>query len=995
MGETKNKEISNGNFHELPEKSDKGDSETIQETDGGMSSKASAASIEKVERQSVLKKFRNRMVHFLEEALYSIGLLIAKHPIKTAVIVPILCTLCAVGFIRYRLDEDFANLLLPPTSRIHREKHWIENNIPISFRPVRMIFKTNDVLNQEFLLKLLDVQEQVSKLVTSGNVTYENVCGRINGKCYVASLLEIWSYDRNRLKRATKEEIVQKVHVTETSPVYLSPFYGFRLLGEQQTDKQGRIYKASVTTMTWLLQTNVSIQDEIIDFERKMVRIAEEHNELFEKVYIFNLNSFEESFFEAVNKDVYLLAFGFPLVLLYLVVSLGQCNLLEHKVYLTFVALIGVGLSGCVSFGLCLAGNLIFGTSHQALMFLLLAIGVDDVYVIMESWKRVRLQHPELPITESIALTVKHAGVSVTLTSVSNFVSFASGISTVMPVLQSFCVYAAVGILALLIIQTTLFPALLVIDARRIQAVRNACLPCLKHNNYKPSTLCSKFEIVNPYFKDIHGRAIINPVAKVIIILVTLGLTGVMIWGVVSMKKGFDLEKTLSDGSHGRDFLYAQRLYFPDEGPNIGVYCNYMDYHTNIDNIDLLVRRLLNNSNTLKGTLIPWTDPFKVWASLQQNINRSIALTAAGYFQDKAMFREEMYNFFHHVDLGKAYKQFIFFDYDSSPPLARATYIPGQQIRTENADKDLVSMESMRKTVDEIGFEGGECFVYSDFYIFFETIEYLPEEIMKSFLIASVCVVLVNFLLLVDLTTSILVFLCVILTTIDVIGTLHFIGFTLEQNMVILLVFSIGLSVDFSAHFGYMFLTVKGSRNFRTKESLRLIGPAVFHGAFTTFLAFVVMAWAESYFFQLFFSAIMTVVLYGLFHGLCFLPVILSLIGSSSYDQYADKVNLMGNLNQVQYNGDSLSPTATHSDGLAPKALQESKEGAKRETSFSDSDITLHLEKTKPCFTGTDHTSLKDMQNISTDECDENATALCNPYTLVAGENEYTEVERL
>ncbi|KAK3605298.1 hypothetical protein CHS0354_001415 [Potamilus streckersoni] len=778
----------------------------------------------------------------------------------------------------------------------------------------------------------------------------------------------------------------------------MSPFYGFRFLGEQKTDEQGRIYKASVTTITWLLQTNTSIQGEIIDFEKKMVRIAEEHDELVEKVYIFNLNSFEESFFEAVNKDVLLLAFGFPLVLLYLVVSLGQCNLLEHKVYLTLVALIGVGLSGCVCFGLCLSGNLIFGTSHQALMFLLLAIGVDDVYVIMESWKRIGLQHPELPVTERIALAVKHAGVSVTLTSVSNFVSFASGISTVMPVLQSFCVYAAVGILALLIIQTTLFPALLVIDARRIKAARNACFPCFKHNNYKPSELCSKFEIVNPYFKHIHGRAIINPVAKVIIILVTLSLNGVMIWGVVSMKKGFDLEKSLPEGTHGRDFLYAQRIYFPDEGPNIGVYCNYMDYHANIDKIDLLVGRLLKNNNTLKGTLVPWTEPFKVWASLLQNINTSISLTAAGYFQDKTLFREEMYNFFHHVELGKAYKQFLFFDYDSSPPLARATYIPGQQIRMENADKDLVSMESMRKTVDEIGLEGGECFVYSDFYIFFETIEYLPEEITKSFLIASVCVILVNFVLLVDLTTSILVFLCVILTTIDVIGTLHFIGFTLEQNMVILLVFSIGLSVDFSAHFGYMFLTVKGSRNFRAKESLRLIGPPVFHGAFTTFLAFVVMAWAESYFFHLFFSAIMTVVLYGLFHGLCFLPVILSLIGSSPYDQDVDKDSFKGRVYQVQSNGGSLSPKATtNSDGLALKdcgiALQKSKEGTRSETSFSESDITLHLENTKPGFTGAERTSLKEVQKISKDE---KTATMCNSDTLVASadDGEYTEVER-
>ena len=43
-------------------------------------------------------------------------------------------------------------------------------------------------------------------------------------------------------------------------------------------------------------------------------------------------------------------------------------------------------------------------------------------------------------------------------------------------------------------------------------------------------------------------------------------------------------------------------------------------------------------------------------------------------------------------------------------------------------------------------------------------------------------------------------------------GSLHFWDFYMDVNMVVLLIISIGLAVDFSAHIGYTFMTVSGSR---------------------------------------------------------------------------------------------------------------------------------------------------------------------------------------
>ena len=53
------------------------------------------------------------------------------------------------------------------------------------------------------------------------------------------------------------------------------------------------------------------------------------------------------------------------------------------------------------------------------------------------------------------------------------------------------------------------------------------------------------------------------------------------------------------------------------------------------------------------------------------------------------------------------------------------------------------------------------------------------------------------------------------------------------------------------------------------------MGPAVFNGGFSTFLAFALLMMSQSYVFKSFFKIFFLVVLFGLFHGLVFLPVVL------------------------------------------------------------------------------------------------------------------------
>merc|ERR1712051_210323 len=79
---------------------------------------------------------------------------------------------------------------------------------------------------------------------------------------------------------------------------------------------------------------------------------------------------------------------------------------------------------------------------------------------------------------------------------------------------------------------------------------------------------------------------------------------------------------------------------------------------------------------------------------------------------------------------------------------------------------------------------------------------------------------------------------------------------------------------------GHYFMTTDGAdRNKRVETTLVDMGPAVLNGGFSTFLAFILLMTSKSYVFKTFFKIFFLVVSFGLFHGMVFLPVVLSLIG--------------------------------------------------------------------------------------------------------------------
>ncbi|CAG0920738.1 unnamed protein product, partial [Notodromas monacha] len=202
------------------------------------------------------------------------------------------------------------------------------------------------------------------------------------------------------------------------------------------------------------------------------------------------------------------------------------------------------------------------------------------------------------------------------------------------------------------------------------------------------------------------------------------------------------------------------------------------------------------------------------------------------------------------------------------------------QIEAMRTTKEIIANEQLVSVEPEA--EVG-AFAFSPAFGNWITDEVIGDELLRNMLLALLCVLIMTLILIASIPTCLMVLLCVILTLVDVIGTMHFWGLTLDTVSCVILVIAIGLCVDYSAHMGHTFMTLAGDRKTRVRVTIEEIGPAVFHGGFSTFIAFVLLSGSESYVFTTFFKIFFCVVLFGMFHGLFFLPVLLSFLGPAPY----------------------------------------------------------------------------------------------------------------
>lgn len=683
--------------------------------------------------------------------------------------------------------------------------------------------------------------------------------------CLENGLLEVFGYDRRDIEPLTQKEIIDEINYADVSAVFGFPLNATKFLGGIERDADGLIVRARAASHMWFTKVNRTAielgeylndggsgsQVDIANFEWEQQFIENVLNETDRpsniSFYLMASSSFGTISSGNIEGDLQYLSVGFGIVFIYVVVMLGKFNLVEQRPVLSLLGLSCVGLAVGVSYGLCSAFGVPYGPVNSILPFLLLGLGIDDMFVIMQAWNNLTPQEQTKDLHERIGCALRHAGVSITVTSVTDFVAFAIGSTTVLPALRSFCLYAAIGIAAIYFFQSTFFVACLSLDQRRLEDSRHGFLWCWKIKNWTPND-CSQRDLCQTFFTEVYAKFLFKLPVKIVVIVVTAAVLAVSGWGLSNLRQEFDPVWFLPQDSYLYKFFMKQKYYYPSSGEEGTIYFGNVSLLEEMPKIENLVKQLKESEYVAE--VDSWYPEYKRYWGKQ-----GIEVPDPG--QTEHEFLDQLSQFLHSPS-GSPFRSRNFrFSADlvchEKAPSVTASSMNYKHKLLQSSREKSNAMEDVKAIVRNGNFTG-YVRPWSRAYAGWETDQVIEEELYRNMGLALLVVFVVTLLLIASFPTSLMVLICVFLTLIDVGALMHWWGLTIDTVSCIDLVLAIGLCVDYAAHVGHTFMTHTGTRDERARATVGRIGPAVLNGGFSTFLSFVFLSNSSSHVFLTFFK---------------------------------------------------------------------------------------------------------------------------------------------
>ncbi|KAG8881788.1 hypothetical protein FRB97_009123 [Tulasnella sp. 331] len=240
----------------------------------------------------------------------------------------------------------------------------------------------------------------------------------------------------------------------------------------------------------------------------------------------------------------------------------------------------------------------------EVIPFLALAVGVDNVFILVHELHRQNSLHGPNAIVSSIgrtsqtmsptradesideeerarsllspeervARTLAKMGPSILLSSVTETVAFGLGALVPMPAVRNFALYAAGSVLLGAIFQVTVFISVLTLDLRREEASRVDCFPCIKipsRITLPPDTPATpKVGALTVFMRRYFAPFILRDSVKAVIIAAFTGLFVSSIISIQHIELGLDQRLALPSSSYLIPYFDAVDRYL-DIGPPV------------------------------------------------------------------------------------------------------------------------------------------------------------------------------------------------------------------------------------------------------------------------------------------------------------------------------------------------------------------------------------------------------------------------------------------
>lgn len=905
-----------------------------------------------------------------DSAFSKLGHLAARFPAITIGTSLLFVIVLSAGWVRFDLEREPARLWVSPTSAAAEEKAFFDKNFGPFYRAEK-IFLVNDttdagpspVLSYDTLIWWMGVEKSVLDLKGPkfGN-KLDDICFKPTGTaCVVQSVSAYFGNEPSMVGRSSWK---QDLRACARSPVECRPEFGQPIEANMILgDYGGDPANATAITVTWVVnnaEEGSPVVEHAMDWEialrDRLLEVQEEASDRGLRLSFSTEVSLEQELNKSTNTDAKIVIISYLIMFLYASLSLGSTTLsvrdmvrspaitlVQSKFSLGVVGILIVLMSISASIGLFswagLKATLIIA---EVIPFIVLAVGVDNIFLIVHEFERVNVSHPDGMVEERIAKALGRMGPSILLSALTETVSFALGVFVGMPAVRNFAAYAAGAVLINAILQITMFVSILALNQGRVEDHRADCFPCIQvkaarvhlaggngntnaryYDNQEESWL-------QQFIRRTYAPAILGKRAKAIIVAVFLGLFAAGLALIPEVKLGLDQRVALPDDSYL--IPYFNDLYsYLDTGPPVFFVTRELNATQRRHQQELCARfttcEQMSLTNVLEGErkrpdvsyiatpAASWIDDFFFWLNPELGDSCCVEHGAACFANRDPAWdislsgMPEDGEFIHYLEKfltaptdedcplgGKAaYGNAVVVD--AKEDTIKASHFRAMHTPLRSQDDFINAMAAARRIAGDIHKETGvEVFPYSVFYIFFD--QYASIVSLSGTLLGS-CVAIIFVIatvLLGSVLTAAVVTVTVCMTVVDIIGAMAVFGVSLNAVSLVNLIICVGISVEFCAHIARAFMfpsrtvmeTIKSrfrGRDARAWTALVNVGASVFSGiTVTKLLGVCVLAFTRSKIFEIYYFRVwLALVVFAATHALIFLPVALSLAGGEGY----------------------------------------------------------------------------------------------------------------
>jgi len=434
---------------------------------------------------------KQRLLEAIDSFFYRYTTFVFDHPCWFLWVPVVACALMGMGLLRYNPNTDpLALYAIPNSQAIHdwdiltttfegwpRFAYLIVDKDPSSDRSDR----THPLVHPDTLQALADLRGKIESIrveVDGREYGLEHVCVQDGTKlCQHESVLEFFpTGDYNR-------SILYPNHLAlrKGSGAFVRWPVDLMVGGVTPTPDGRKVESAEAFLFRWALQdygghaieaATTPVQRATVAWEKEFIAVVEEEKEKLRdergvRVHHIARRSIVDELEKSTTLGLYdyvRYLIGGIIIFTYCMLVSCSTDIYKAKPVSAFFGCGAAVLGFLFGAGVCYALGLTHVPPTEATPFLCMGIGVDDMFVIFNSYAlAAKISDPR----RRVALAVKDCGISITITTLTNLISFIVGATSPYLAISNFCIVTAMSLLLGYFCVLTFFLAAVCIDAER------------------------------------------------------------------------------------------------------------------------------------------------------------------------------------------------------------------------------------------------------------------------------------------------------------------------------------------------------------------------------------------------------------------------------------------------------------------------------------------------------------------------------------------------